>query len=122
MELLNWILFGPAKLIAAWPYAGYLFGAALIAAELWLYRRHRRAFTYGLFREAAVFTGLLWMIFNAYERQVAATASASALRIDLVVLVPVLYAMTLAAAWAIHRQAATPVNRESEGRNDAGAR
>jgi hypothetical protein len=105
MEYLSWIFFGPAKLIAAWPHAGFALGAALIAIEVWLYQTRGVTFSLAFFREAAVFTGLLWVIFNAYEWQIAATAFAkTAIRYDLLVLVPILYVMTVAAVLILKKQ------------------
>ncbi|MBL8513959.1 MAG: hypothetical protein JNJ55_08195 [Betaproteobacteria bacterium] len=102
-----WIFFGPAKLIATWPHAGFALGAALIAAELWLYQTRGVAFSLAFFREAAVFAGLLWIIFNAYEWQIAATAFAKTpIRYDLLVLVPILYVMTAVAVLMLKRQLA----------------
>jgi hypothetical protein len=112
----DWIFFGPAKLIAAWPYAGLLLGSALIALQVALHLRSKRTFDRNFFREASVFAGLLWVLFGFYEMQVAAamtTAAANAgtaktvaelFRLDLVVLVPILYLMTALALWSIQRQ------------------
>lgn len=108
MELLDWIFFGPAKLIAHWPYAGVITGGVLIATQAALTLRAGRRLDMGFFRAAPVFAGLLWWIFNAYELQVAATVAADrstgALRIDLMVLVPILYVLTLAAIATIVRE------------------
>lgn len=105
MELVTWIFFGPAKLIAAWPHAGFLLGAALVGMEVWLYQFRGARFTLAFFREAAVFAGLLWMIFNAYEWQIAATAFAkTSIRYDLLVLVPILYVMTAVAGLMLRKQ------------------
>jgi hypothetical protein len=105
MNLLAWIFFGPAKLIVQWPLAGFVIGAVLIASEVWMYRRHEKAFSNAFFREAPVFAGLLWAIFNVYEWQIAATSLAtSTLRIDLLVLVPVLYAMSVMAIIVLKKQ------------------
>jgi hypothetical protein len=112
----DWIFFGPAKLIAAWPYAGLLLGSALIAVQVAFHLRGKRAFDRNFFREATVFAGLLWVLFGFYEMQVAAaltTAAANAgtarkvselFRLDLIVLVPILYLMTAFAAWSTLRQ------------------
>jgi preprotein translocase subunit Sec61beta len=107
MELFQWIFYGPAKLLAAWPYAGIAIAACLIAAQLWLHLRDRRRFSLQFFREAAVFAGVLWLVFNAYELQVSAIAAregGSFLRIDLMVLIPILYVMTAAGLLSIFRQ------------------
>jgi hypothetical protein len=114
--MLEWIFFGPAKLIALWKYAGIAIGAALIALQLLFHWRVGKQFDRGFFREPTVFAGLLWIIFGFYELQVAAiltTAAANAgtaktvdqlFRVDLIVLVPILYMMSAFAAWSIVRQ------------------
>ncbi|MEO8103561.1 MAG: hypothetical protein ABI790_13620 [Betaproteobacteria bacterium] len=113
-DLLAWIFFGPAKLIALWPYAGVAIAGVLIATQAWLTWRARAAFTTGFFREAPVFAGLLWLIFNAFELQMSAvfapaTKSDSAiLRLDLIVLVPILYVLTVAAGLSVAKQMRAP--------------
>lgn len=115
----DWIFFGPAKLIALWPYAGLLLGVSLIAVQVLFHLRGRKPFDRNFFREATVFAGLLWVLFGFYEMQVAAamtTAAANAgtakkvtelFRLDLVILVPILYLMSAFAVWSIVRQLRT---------------
>jgi hypothetical protein len=117
MDFFQWIFFGPAKLIVVWPYAGVAFATILIAAQLWLHLRDGRTFSLQFFREPAVFAGVLWLVFNAYELQVSAIAAkggGSFLRIDLMVLVPILYVMTAAALLSILRQRRPYRPREDE--------
>ena len=108
MEVVNWIFFGPAKLVAVWPFAGITIGLALIAMQSWLSLKKGMLFQRNYFREAAVLAGLLWLIFNLYELQFAAVLAqnqiAGTLRMDLIILVPVLYVMTLAAMLSIYTQ------------------
>jgi hypothetical protein len=107
MELLDWIFFGPARLIAYWRYAGVAVALALIVFQAWLTWRSRKLFNMQFFREPAVFTGFLWLIFNAFELQMSATAARNGtvpFRLDLIFLVPLLYAMTIAAIVSIARQ------------------
>ncbi len=106
------IFFGPAALIAHWPYAGLVIASILIATQTLLTARASRAFDKTFFREAAVFAGLLWLIFGFYEMQIIAEmANASRagnpmnfFRIDLIILVPILYLMSIAAIVSIIRQ------------------
>ena len=111
MELVDWIFFGPAKLIVAWPYAGFLVAVALIGVQTALSWQKDRLFERSFFREAPVFAGLLWVIFNLYELQFAATfqqkLAGSSLRMDLIILVPILYVLTLAALLSIRAQLKT---------------
>lgn len=108
MEFVSWIFFGPAKLIAAWQYAGALVAITLIGLQCWLSWRRRTLFEREFFRQAPVFAGLLWLIFNLYELQFAATSvpgmDGGTLRMDLIVLVPILYVLTLAAVLSIRGQ------------------
>ena len=52
--------------------------------------------------------GLLWLIFNLYELQVSAilakSDSGNTLRMDLVILIPILYALTAAAVLSVIAQ------------------
>ena len=89
MEFFTWIFFGPARLIALWEYSGVAIAASLIAMQAWLIWRARQPFDIGFFREAPVFAGLLWLIFNAFELQMSAVAAktqSGILRLDLIVL------------------------------------
>lgn len=112
---MQWIFFGPAMLVARWPDAGLVIGAMGIVIQACLGWRARRSFDRYFFREAPVFAGLLWVIFGFYERQmptgaVAATANtgsaqwASFLRLDLMVLTPILYVLTAVAVYSVARQ------------------
>lgn len=112
MEFFKWIFFGPAKLIALWPYAGVAIAFGLIALQAGLIWRARKAFDMGFFRETPVFAGLLWLIFNAFELQMSAISvktETGILRLDLIVLVPILYVLTAAAGLSLARQMLPPV-------------
>ena len=73
----------------------------MIGLQACLSWRKRTLWQRNFFREAAVLAGLLWLIFNLYELQVSAifarSESVSALRVDLVILIPILYVLTAAA-------------------------
>jgi len=99
LDFLNWVAFGPSKLIAWQPYSGIWIGLAIIIAELSLSRRSVTASAKGFFRRPGVLAGLMWCLFNFYEWQVLAvlpkgTAGSELLRLDLIVLVPMLYALS----------------------------
>ena len=107
MDISNWVFFGPARLIQHWPYAGVVIAAILIVLQVALTMCARKPFDGGFFREATVFAGLLWLIFNAFELQMAAIAlknGGTNLRLDLIVLVPILYVLTLASIISVARQ------------------
>ncbi len=123
MEFVSWIFFGPAKLIALWPHAGVVIAAGLITLQAWLTWRAGTAFGRGFFREAAVFTGLLWLIFNAFELQMSAFAGRTAgtsLRLELIVLVPILYVLTAAAVLSLARQMKQPEQPVTTDHKDSG--
>lgn len=106
MELLGWLFFGPSKLLALWPLAGVAVAALLVACQVVLTLRSGRPFDRSFFRQAPVFAGLLWLIFNGFEAQMVVLAGKSGglLRIDLMVLVPILYVLTAAAVYSIAQQ------------------
>jgi hypothetical protein len=107
MDIFGWLFFGPAKLLALWPLAGVGIAALMIGGQAILHLRAARKFDIGFFRMAPVFAGLLWLIFNGYEAQMAVIAAKNAnalLRIDLMVLTPVLYVLTLAAMMSARTQ------------------
>ncbi|MEP7156660.1 MAG: hypothetical protein ABI905_12855 [Betaproteobacteria bacterium] len=116
MDIVDWIFFGPARLIAIWPYAGVIIAAALIGFQLVLTLRRDTSSRSSFFREAAVFSGILWLIFNAFELQMSAIAAQSGngapLRLDLMVLVPILYVLTAAGLYSLFRQMRGPASAE----------
>ena len=108
MELVSWIFFGPAKLLAVLPTAGFVIAGVFIGVQVWLTHRRKTRFERTFFREAPVLGGLLWLIFNLYELQVSANTARNVttdtLRMDLIILVPILYVMTFAALLSIRAQ------------------
>lgn len=128
MELINWIFFGPSKLITAFPYAGFFIAAFLIGMQLLRTATAKQALGKQWFRKEPVFTGLLWAIFNLYEMQLAAVlgpaaanAAANAgqagipvlLRLDLIVLTPLLYVLTTFAMYGLLFQGSRPPTQPS---------
>lgn len=117
MDLTQWIFFGPAKLIAIWPYAGIAIAIALMLIQVAFNLSAGAPFNQSFFRKAPVFAGLLWLIFGFYERQMQAVMVLSAaaasvatktnaettLRLDLIVLTPILYLLSAAAILQIWR-------------------
>ncbi|MBC7624074.1 MAG: hypothetical protein H7232_11855 [Aeromicrobium sp.] len=106
MELLGWVFFGPAKLIALFPYAGFAIGGAFLAGQAIQTTLLSGAFNRDWFRQSAALAGLVWIIFNLYELQVSAvfgkqqSTGAELFRIDLTVITPILYVLTGAAVFA----------------------
>ncbi len=108
MDFVNWVFFGPAKLLAIFPLAGVAIAVAMIGLQAFLSWRKGTLLQRNFFREAAVLAGLLWLIFNLYELQVSAllakSESGSTLRMDLVILIPILYVLTATAALSVIAQ------------------
>ena len=114
MEFLSWLFFGPAKLIALAPYAGFGVGAALIAVQA------ARSVVTGIrlnrswFRRPAVLAGLTWFIFNLYELQIAAVfekgqaAGQVLFRLDLTVITPILYVLSAYACYSLTKREVPP--------------
>lgn len=108
MQLLNWVFFGPTRLLEIWPYAGFVIAAVFIGAQLTRSLTENNRFDRQWFRKAPVFTGLIWCIFNLYELQMRAVnlaneATFSMARLDLMVLTPLLYVLTAIAIAALVR-------------------
>jgi len=106
MELLSWIFFAPSRLLTVWPYAGFAIAAILIGAQLIRSVNAHHAFSRQWFRQAPVFTGLVWCIFNLYEMQMKAVmplaeAAFTMARLDLIVLTPLLYVLTAFAVYSL---------------------
>ena len=100
--MIDWLIFGPAKMLALWPDAGIAICVAMLLVEAAFSLRTRAGWNMDYFRRAPVLCGLLWLIFTFYERQIGAVGifpgdPAKAFRIDLLVLTPVLYVFTAAA-------------------------
>lgn len=105
---MDWLFFGPARLIETMPWAGLCIAAALVVADF--IRRPPQtgegsAMASKLARRPAVLAALLWVIFNLYERQVGAVFASDKglVRLDLLVLTPVLYVMTVFAIVSVLR-------------------
>ena len=108
MEIAQWVFFGPAKLAALWPYSGVAIAIGFIALQAIVYARAGSPFDQAFFRKAPVFAGLLWLIFGFYEMQVQAILvqpanAAPLLRLDMIVLTPILYVLSAMAIGSIWR-------------------
>lgn len=102
---MTWLYAGPAHLIAWWPYVGVAIATVFIGMEAWFWRRRGERFDRQFFRQAPVFAGILWLIFGFYEQQMQAitrAAGATPLRLDLMVLTPILYVFTALALWTFY--------------------
>ena len=106
MSLLTTILYGPALLAHAMPLACFAIGGFFIAMQVGLWLLGKRRMERQFFRMAPVFGGLLWIIFAMYELQMQAVTKVAALtiRLDLLVLTPILYVFTLVALVSLVQQ------------------
>ena len=110
MELEQWLFFCPAKIMTLWPYAGAVIAVTLIVLQAAVNINASRPFYKTFFRKAPVFTGVLWMIFGFYEMQIQAVLAQpigsvvpTLLRLDLIVLSPILYLMSAMAIYTLWR-------------------
>ncbi len=101
MNMTNWIFFGPALLIEQYAHAGFVIGFTLILAQGLLTLIKREPQNRNWFMRAPVLAGMLWLIFNLYEWQVTAAFERTIFRMDLLVLVPLLYVLTGYAIWVL---------------------
>ena len=60
MEFMHWLFFGPSKLIAWHPYAGFIVGATLLAVAVACALQLSNRLDRQWFRQPAVLAGLLW--------------------------------------------------------------
>ncbi len=106
MSFLSWLLFGPSILAHEVPVACFAIGAVLLLVQGAQFLFRGQHFGRRFFLMPATFAGLLWMIFGLYELQVQAWEKTVvvAFRIDLIVLVPILYVFTAAALLSLYRQ------------------
>jgi hypothetical protein len=80
-------------------------GALLIAWAVFNLVANKSALSLQSAREPGIFTGLLWLIFVLYEQQMLSLPDiATGFRLDLIVLVPVLYILTAFAVWTLWAQ------------------
>ncbi len=107
MDFLS-IFFAPMALVAALPAAPFLIAAALAAGQIVLLVKHRQRYRLILWRRPLLFAAAIWMVYGLYEMQVQATTPHANIRIDLLVLSPILYVFTLVACWWIWREWRAP--------------
>jgi len=126
METLSLLFFGPAILARAIPASSFVIGGFLIAIQLVMFRLLGRRYDQQLFRMAPTFGGLLWIIFGLYELQIQAgeTTLAAPIRIDLLILAPILYVFSFLAVISLIQQirgrAADFRGQQKERRNNGG--
>jgi hypothetical protein len=106
METLSLLLFGPAFLARAFPSSTFVIGGSLIAIQFVMFRLLGRRYDRQFFRMAPTFGGLLWVIFGLYELQMQAGEKnlGAPIRIDLLILVPVLYVFSILAVISLVQQ------------------
>ena len=95
----------PSWLISQFSWFTMGIGAFLIIWAMLILLLNKNTLSTQSAREPGIFVGLLWIIFVLYEKQMLALpAAASVFRLDLIVLVPVLYALTAFALWTLVAQ------------------
>jgi hypothetical protein len=124
--VIDWIFFGPSKLIALWPYAGVLLAVLLVGWECLRHFGQQRAASQTdaslqrpWLRRPGILAAALWTIYSLYEQQFRAVFGTNAVRLDLIVLVPLLYVLTLAAVIALVRRPTPSATSSDTTRQDA---
>lgn len=107
MDFLS-IFFAPMALVAAQPAAPFLIAAVLAVGQIVLLLKHRQPYRLILWRRPLLFAAAIWVVYGLYEMQVQATMPNANIRIDLLVLSPILYVFTLVACWWIWREWRVP--------------
>lgn len=113
------LFYAPMKLVQAWPAAPFMLAALFALAQLglMLFRQHRPAMI--LWRRPALFAAAIWVVYGLYELQVQATSAYANIRIDLLVLAPILYVFSAVAVWWIVREWRAPPATVTTGPEDA---
>lgn len=91
-------------LTIAYPWSAFVVGAAFFAA--WRWRGAR----------SAALAGMLWSLYGIYEYLIYARVLCSGecnIRIDLLLIYPILFLISLVAVWNSVRIAVTPTGQES---------
>lgn len=98
------LFYAPKVLVQALPAAPFVIAAVFAIAQLVLirWRDHQPAMI--LWRRPALFAAAIWVVYGLYELQVQATAAYADIRIDLLVLAPILYVFTAVGVWWIARE------------------
>jgi hypothetical protein len=98
------LFYAPMALVQVWPAAPFLLAGLFALAQLGLLlaRKHRPAMI--LWRRPALFAAAIWVVYGLYELQVQATALYANIRIDLLVLTPILYVFSAVGAWWVVRE------------------
>jgi hypothetical protein len=98
------LFYAPMKLVLAWPAAPFLLAAVFATLQVALLIRQRQRPAMILWRRPALFAAAIWVVYALYELQVQATMPTANIRIDLLVLAPILYVFTAVAVWWIARE------------------
>ena len=108
------LFYAPRALVQAWPAAPFLLAALFALAQLTLivFREHRPAMI--LWRRPALFAAAIWVVYGLYELQVQATNLYANIRIDLLVLAPILYVFSAVAVWWVAREWRGPQRPQDE--------
>jgi hypothetical protein len=98
------LFYAPMMLASARPAAPFILAAIFGLAQLVLLLRHRQRPVMLLWRRPALFAAAIWVVYGLYELQVQATTPSANIRIDLLVLAPILYVFTAVAIWWVWRE------------------
>lgn len=108
MSAATLLFYGPKVFSEAYPWGCFTVAAALISLQLALVLRASEVLDKSFFRKPAVFAGLLWLIYGLYEPQLRAGFPNANIRIDMLVLTPILYCFSVLAAYSLYNQLRGP--------------
>ncbi|MBL8515412.1 MAG: hypothetical protein JNM76_00470 [Betaproteobacteria bacterium] len=98
------IFYAPMAMVTVRPMAPFIIAAVFALLQVVLLIRQRALPTLLLWRRPALFAAAIWVVYGLYELQVQATQPYANIRIDLLVLAPILYVFTVIAIWWIWRE------------------
>lgn len=93
----------PMYLAVRFPAAPFLIAAVFALGHWALMRRHGWAYNVHMWRRPLLFACALWLVYGLYELQVQATWHTGNIRIDLLVLAPILYVFSAVGLWWLKR-------------------
>lgn len=116
------LFYAPMRLVLSQPAAPFLLAGLFAGLQVALLVARREGFRMVLWRRPVLFAAAIWVVYGLYELQVQATMPDANIRIDLLVLAPILYVFTALAVWWIWREFHRPPGPESPEKSpDQGA-
>ncbi len=112
-----WLIYGPAQLVERAPSIGFAIGSCALGVQLVRSLANREHLSRQWLRYPLVLSGLLWLLFTLYELQMIAVGMGLAttrLRLDLIVLTPILYGLSAFGIASLFSRAGSRAARPEE--------